>query len=178
MLKGSLYEGGIRVPLIVHWPGVTHPASVCKQYVTVEDYLPAILEMAGVKSYHTVQQTDSQIFMPYLKNSSKRDNNRSLIWNFPNNWTAENNSYVSWSCAIRKDAWKLLYSEKTGNLELYNIKNDIGEQNDLAAQYPQKVKTLAKELTKKLKQWNAQRPLYKSTGQPVPYPDEIANRLK
>lgn len=175
--KGSLYEGGIRVPLIVHWPGVTQPASICRQYVTVEDFLPTIMQMAGVKKYHTVQQTDGKSFVPYLKDSSKMDNNRSLVWNFPNNWTAENNSYVSWSAAIRKGDWKLIYFEKTGKLELYNIKNDIGEQNNLAIHYPQKVKALAKELTKKLKQWKAQRPVYKTTGQPVSYPDEVANRL-
>ncbi|MBF9252681.1 sulfatase [Pontibacter sp. 172403-2] len=174
--KGSLLEGGIRVPMMVRWPGVTRQGSVCSQYVTVEDFLPTIMEMAGDKAYKTVQQVDGQSLVKYLRDSSKKDNERSLVWNFPNSWAAAETPYVSWTSAIRQGDWKLIYLEKPGRLELYNLKNDIGEQVNLTQKYPKKTNQLARELTQKLKKWDAQLPFYKSSGQPVPYPAEILSK--
>jgi len=67
----------------------------------------------------------------------------------------------------------LIYFEKYGRLELYNVKNDIKEEHDLSKQFPQKTKEMAALLTKKLKASNAQMPSYKATGKQVPWPDEI-----
>jgi arylsulfatase A-like enzyme len=172
--KGSLYEGGIREPMIIYWPGVTQSGSVCNQYVDIQDFFPTVLQMAGVTHYKTVQKVDGQSMMPYLKNADLSDNKRVLIWNFPDDWSGgnlgEDNSFLT---AIRQGNWKLIYFEKYGRLELYNLKNDIKEQHNLAPEYPKKTKAMARMLTKRLKKYKAQLPTYKSTGKPVPYPDDI-----
>lgn len=176
--KGSLYEGGIREPMMVRYPGVTTAGSVSEQNVIIEDFYSTLLQIAGIKNYKTVQKIDGQSIVPYLKNPKLKDNRRTLVWNFPNNWNggdlAEDNS---WLTAIRQGDWKLIYFEKYGRLELYNIKDDIKEKYNLSKQYPDKVEYLADLLTRKLKEEGAQMPIIKGTGKPVPYPDAIQMSL-
>lgn len=170
--KGSLYEGGIREPMMIRWPGVTRANTSNDQYVVIEDFYPTLLEMAGIKQYKTVQKVDGQSIVPFIK--GKRDQEKVLIWNFPNKWTAsEDDENVSWLTAIRQGDWKLIYFQKFGRLELYNIKEDIGEQYDLSKKYPKRVKILADLLTKKLKESGAQLPNFKKTGLRVPFPNEL-----
>lgn len=172
--KGALYEGGIREPMIIRWPGVTRVGSICSQYVSIQDFYPTILAMAGIEHYRTVQTVDGKSMIPYLKDPARSDTGRAIIWNFPNDWTGGrlgNDNF--WLAAIRRGDWKLIYFEKYGRLELYNLKDDIKESRNLAGRYPRKVTELAKLLTEKLKQSKAQRPLYRATGKPVPWPDEI-----
>ncbi len=176
--KGSLFEGGIREPMMVKWPGITKPGSVCKQYVGIQDFFPTILQMIGDMNYKTVQKIDGKSMVPFLKNPDKMDHQRALIWHFPNKWaiaSGENDRDVSWLSAIRQGDWKLIYFEKYGRLELYNLKNDIKEEYNLSKQFPKKNKELAALLTKKLKSSNAQMPTFKSTGKQVPWPDEIVS---
>ncbi len=169
--KGSLYEGGIREPMMVRWPRVTKPGSTTRQYVHIDDFFPTILEMANVKGYKTVQKVDGKSFVPVLKNPDYRDTTKTLVWNFPNN--RSNSRGYSWVSAIRHGDWKALYFQKTGQIELYNLKDDIGENHDLSAIYPQKVKEMAKLLTRELKAYDAQMPVIKQTGQNVKWPDEV-----
>ncbi len=172
--KGSLYEGGIREPMLVDWPGVTKPGSETSQYVVIQDFFPTILEMAKVKNYKTVQTIDGESFVPALKNKNYTDSTRTLIWHFPNKWAgASNDKEFSWMSALRKGNWKLIYFQKNGKLELYNLKNDIGEQHNLSSVFPEKVKELAKLLTTKLKNHNAQMPLIEQNGERVKWPDEV-----
>jgi arylsulfatase A-like enzyme len=172
--KGALYEGGIREPMMVRWPGVTRAGSITDQYVAIQDFYPTLLEMANIRNYKTVQTIDGKSMVPYLKNSALRDNNRALIWNFPNDWAGKrfgtDNSFLS---AIRQGDWKLLYFEQSGHLELYNVRKDIRESHDVAGKYPEKTRALARLLTEKLKACDAQRPAYRLTGQPVPWPDQV-----
>ncbi|MEO9144829.1 MAG: sulfatase [Ginsengibacter sp.] len=172
--KGSLYEGGIREPMMVYWNGVTKPGSVCKQYMSIQDFYPTLLGMAGIKKYKTVQQVDGETILPYLKNADLADNKRALIWNYPNDWTGgdlgDDNSFIT---AIRQGDWKLIYFEKYGRLELYNLENDIKEEHDLSKQFPQKTKELARILTSKLKSYKGQMPSYKVSGEQVPWPDQV-----
>src|SRR5690606_28607490 len=65
--KGSLYEGGIREPMIVKWPGEVKPGTVSHQYVSIMDFFPTLLEVAGIKDAKTVQAIDGLSFIPYLK---------------------------------------------------------------------------------------------------------------
>ena len=183
--KGSAYEGGVREPMIVHWPGVTHPNTVNNQYLIIEDFFPTILQMAGVKDYHTVQKIDGKSFVPFLKDNNLRDTDRAIIWHFPNNWqegaqrskeykiVSETQGMGPYS-AIRKGDWKLIYFYGIHKTELYNINNDIGEHHNLAAQYPEKVKALAQQLYQTLKNENAQFPVDKATGKTL-YPYAIKN---
>ena len=171
--KGSLYEGGIREPMIVKWPGVVKPGSIEKGYVIIEDFFPTVLEMAGIKSYKTIQKTDGVSIVPFLKSKGKKNDQRALIWNYPNKWYPGPAGITSFVSAIRQGNWKLLYFQKEGHLELYDLKNDIGEKNDLARSNPKKLKQMADLLTKKLKERNAQLAINKATGQQVPYPSEL-----
>ncbi|WP_017257153.1 sulfatase [Pedobacter arcticus] len=172
--KGSLYEGGIREPMMVFWNGVSKAGSVASQPVIMEDFYPTLLEMAGIKNYVIQQKLDGKSMVPFIKNPQKISNKRSLIWNFPNNWGggngAKDNSFMT---AIRQGDWKLIYFEKYAQLELYNLKNDIKEEHDLSKQLPKKTKALARLLTKQLKAQKAQMPTFKASGKQVPWPDEI-----
>jgi len=170
--KGSVYEGGIREPMIVKWPAIVKPSSVTDQYVIIEDFFPTILEMAGVRNYKTVQQVDGRSFVPVLKNPLYKDTSRLLIWHYPNKWQNQGGPGINYFSAARKGNWKLVYSLRTGKGELYNLKEDIGETNNLAATYPAKLKELESLLGKKLQTWNAPMPVDKATHQPVGWPGQ------
>lgn len=171
--KGSLYEGGIREPMIVKWPGVVKPGSTSNQYLHVIDFFPTVLELAGIKKYKTVQPVDGISFVPYLKDPAKIDTSRALIWHYPNRWTTDDTHAFCYTSAIRLGDWKLVYLMKQQKLELYNLKNDLGEEHDLSKSYPLKVKELAVKLTRQLKDYKAQMPVYISSGREALWPDEI-----
>ena len=169
--KGSAYEGGIREPMIVKWPGIVAPGSKCDGQVIIEDFFPTILEMAGVNRYETVQTVDGESFVPLLQGEDG-DEDKVLIWNFPNKWDAEGPG-IGATCTIRQGDWKLIYFYKDGHKELYDIASDIGERTDLSSQQPERVEKLSRLLGKRLREMGAQRPTFKATGLPCPWPDEI-----
>ena len=168
--KGSVYEGGIRVPMLVKWPGTTKAGSVTDQYLIIEDFFPTILEIAGAKNNKPPQQIDGISFVGSLKSNKKNNNTRPLIWHFPNKWIAKDEFGINYRSAIRQGDWKLIYNMKTQAKELYNLKTDIGEQYDLSDKYPGKVDQLSLLLSQKLKSYDAQMPTLKSNQQPVPWP--------
>ncbi len=170
--KGSVHEGGIREPMLVSWPGVVKPNSICSQYVIIEDFFPTLLEIASAKTDKIVQQVDGVSFVPYLKNPEKKDQQRSLIWHYPNRWGGTGPG-INYASAIRKGDWKLIYMMKDQKIELYNLADDIGEMNDLSQSNPAKTKELAKELTDKLKKWDAQMPTFKKDNAVVKWPDAL-----
>ena len=180
--KGSVHEGGIREPMLVKWPGVVKPGTVQDQYVIVEDFFPTILDMAGVRNPKTVQRVDGQSFVPLLRNPARRDQDRILVWHYPNKWGGgvgpgvELGPGINYVSALRQGDWKLIYLMREQRLELYNLAEDIGEHTDLAEKYPEKVRELAAALGQKLKDWQALNATLKTTGQPVPWPDEIGRR--
>lgn len=168
--KGAAHEGGIREPMIVYWPEVTAPRSECNKYLIIEDFYPTILEMAQIKRYHTVQHIDGVSFVPLLKGTGDSSKKRSLYWNFPNGWGKPGPGFGA-SCTIRKGDWKLIYYYGTQKKELFNIAEDISEKHNLAEEYPDMLRRLSKELSVYLRQKKAQRPSFKNTGEPVPWPD-------
>ena len=170
--KCSLYEGGIREPMIVSWPGVTRAGSKCDKYTMIEDFYPTILEMAGVNKYKTVAPVDGISFVPMLRETGDTSKGRALVWNFPNIW-GNNGPGINLNCAIRKDEWKLIYYYDTGRKELFNIPADISEQHNVAAEHKDIVKRLSRELGEYLRRVGAQRPTFKSDGKPCPWPDEV-----
>lgn len=171
--KASVYEGGIREPMIVKWPGVVKPGTTANQYVIIEDFFPTILEMAGIRNPSLIQQVDGQSFIPILKNPAWKNNDRELVFHHPNRWNGPEGPAIHYASAFRKGDWKLVYDQRKARLELYNLKADIGELNDLAASDPKKVKELAALFSRKLQTWNAQMPVFKKTGQVVPWPDGL-----
>ncbi|UFH35501.1 sulfatase [Flavobacterium acetivorans] len=171
--KGSVYEGGIREPMIVKWPAVVKPSTVAQQYVIIEDFFPTILEMAGLKNYRTAQQLDGESFLPILKNANYSNNERILVWHNPNKWTSSAAPGINYFSAIRQGNWKLVYSMRTGKKELYDLNDDIGEKNNLSDRYPGKVEQLSSLLSNELRKCKAPMPTFKNSGKVVPMPDEV-----
>ncbi len=161
--KGSLYEGGIRVPLIVKWPGVTIPGSSSDVPVNTMDFYPTILEMADTEgnTEHNMN-IDGISIVPLLSNHLYVQELKPLFWHYPHYYP---NATTPVS-AMRKGNWKLLHYFEDDRLELYNLEKDLGEENNLAQQYPEKIS----ELYKILKTWrndiNARFPVYNSLYKP------------
>lgn len=170
--KGSVYEGGVRNPMIVRWPGMAISGKVSSAVVMVEDILPTVMEMAGISGYKTMQQIDGNSFVPFLKDPSKTNPDKVVIWHYPNKWIPKDGPGINYYSAIRKGEWKLVYSQRTGKKELYNLKEDIGETMDVAALRPDILKQLTQELGSRLRQWRSPMPVVRATGVPLPYPDE------
>lgn len=171
--KGSAYEGGIREPMIVSWPGVTQGGTRCDDYLLIEDFYPTILEMAGVRRYRTLQTVDGRSFVPLLTGRGRNPSRgRALVWNCPNNWDARGPG-IGPTCTIRLGDWKMIYYYETGRRELFDLSRDIGERHDLAAEHPGRVRGLSRRLGKALRRVEAQRPSFRATGLPCPWPDEL-----
>ena len=170
--KGSAYEGGIREPMIVNWPGTVQPKTECDDYLIIEDFYPTILELAGVKDYKTVQFVDGKSFVPMLLQTGKTALERDLFWHFPNKWGLSGPG-IGTTSTIRSGKWKLIYWYKDQHFELFNIHEDIGEQINLAQSNPEVVVDLALKLGNYLRSVNAQRPLYKVSREEVPWPDDV-----
>ena len=199
--KGSVYEGGIRVPLMVKWSGKVAPNTRVNTPVICEDLFPTILGMAGVKNYDVVQEVDGKSLVNLVTKGSqlaakaaKRgeiadqkaanafvvpeevsgiDPERALIFHYPHQWKPYDLVDIDYLSAVRKGDWKLLYRMRTGALELYNLKSDIGEQNNVAAEHPEKVKELAAAISTKLREWNSPMPKSKADGKVIPLPDKL-----
>ena len=169
--KGSLHEGGIRVPMIVKWPGKVREATTCDHYLMIEDFYPTILEMAGIPNYSTKNQIDGISFLPMLFEQGDTSINRPLFWNFPNIWGNEGPG-INLNCAVRLGDWKLVYYWATGFKELFNIKEDIGEKKNIATLHPEKVDELSRTLGNYLRKVKADRPVFKD-GKPCPWPDVL-----
>ncbi len=169
--KGSMYEGGIREPMLVKWPGVTTAGSQTNQYLIIEDFFPTILDMVGINAPKTIQEVDGESFVSILKDNEIKKQDRPLFWHYPNRWGVDGPG-IGTASMIRKGDWKLIYFYKDEHFELYNITEDIGEENNLASAKPGKVEELAEELSEYLKESNAQLPINKKTQKEVSYPAE------
>ena len=169
--KGSVYEGGIRIPMLIKWPGVARANTVNGNPVIVEDIFPTVLEMAGVKSYKTLQAIDGRSIVPILKTPNTDLTEKPFIWHYPNKWIGKDGPGINYFSAIRKGDWKLVYHQRTGKKELYNLKDDLAENIDLSAAHPDIVQKLSKILGDQLRQWKSPMPVSLSTQQPLAYPD-------
>ncbi len=167
--KGSAHEGGIRVPMIVKWPGVIKPASTCSEPVIIEDYFPSILEMAGITGTKTVQTLDGISFVPLLRQVPGYPGEREFYWHFPNNWGPQGPGIGPHS-AVRRGDWKLIYYHTDQHYELFNLKEDIGETKNLADTQPELLRKYASILGSFLSKVDAQMPTDKKTGKLVPLP--------
>ena len=152
--KGFPYEGGIRVPLIVRWPGAVKAGSVSNVPVTSVDYFPTILEIAGVPLPKD-RAIDGASLVPVLKQTGDLDR-EAIYWHFPH-YRGGLGPYG----IIRAGDWKLIERYDGGRRELYNLAEDLGETTDLADRMPEKVR----ELDEKLAAW------LKSTGAKMPKPN-------
>ncbi len=138
--KGWLYEGGIREPMIIQWPGVAEPGSVCNDAVTSTDFYPTMLEMAGVPERPS-QHMDGVSLVPLLKQDGALSD-RPLFWHYPH----YGNQGGSPGAAVRLNDWKLIEFFEDSRVELYNLRSDIGEQDNLASKHPETVRALTELL--------------------------------
>ena len=153
--KGSCYEGGTRVPLIVHWPQVTKPASICDTPVISMDLFPTLLEIAGLEKAGRTG-VDGLSLVPLLRQSGelKRE---SLFWHYPHYQHYQLGGTTPYG-AIRAGDFKLIEFFDDMRVELYNLRDDIGEQRNLASGMPEKVNELRARLHQWRKEVGAQMP--------------------
>ncbi|MHC5115482.1 MAG: sulfatase [Planctomycetota bacterium] len=149
--KGWMYEGGIREPVIIKWPGVTKPASVCSEPVTSTDFYPTILEIAGLPPMPK-QHIDGVSWVPLLK-GQKLDRGP-IYWHYPH-YSPQGGGPAS---AVRDGHWKLIKWYEDDRLELYNLKEDIGETNNHADKNPELTQRLLNQLNKWLQETDAKFP--------------------
>ena len=174
--KGSIYEGGIRVPMLAYWPNKTQAETVNQTPLIIEDFFPSILEIAQIESVDIPQIVDGKSFVPLLQNDANSEINRPLFWHYPNDWGTNGPGIGSFS-AIRQGDWKLIYFHTNKTLELYNLNDDIGEHQNLFGSNREKAKQLAFLLTQHLKNVNAQMPVEKLTQEPIPWPTNLVESL-
>lgn len=138
--KGWLYEGGIREPFLIKWPGAAKPGSTCDVPVVSTDFYPTMLEMAALPAMPE-QNKDGVSLVPLLKQngSIKRD---AIYWHYPH--YANQGGFPGG--AIREGDYKLLERFEDGRVHLYNLADDIGERNDLAAMMPDRVAHMRQDL--------------------------------
>ncbi len=141
--KGWLYEGGIREPMIIRWPGAVEPGRVCDQIVVSTDFYPTILEMAGMDQ-RPEQHTDGVSLVPLLKQEEALPD-RPVFWHYPH----YGNQGGTPGSAIRWGDYKLIRFYEGNSLELYDIRRDISEQHDLSTELSGK----AGEMKDMLKTW-------------------------
>src|SRR5262249_18440485 len=134
--KGSCYEGGTRTPLIVYWPGVTKAGTVCETPGIGWDLYRTALEAAGVKDV-AEKGVDSVSLVPLLRGSGAIDRD-AIFWHYPHYQHYQLGGTTPYG-AIREGDYKLIEYFDDMRVELYNLKDDIGEQNNLASKMPEKV---------------------------------------
>ena len=143
--KGSAYEGGVRVPWIIHWPGVTKPGSGSAAPIMTIDIHPTVLAMTGVAA-DAAQPLDGISLADHLR-GGPAPTRAALFWHYPHYHPGGATPYS----AVRIGDWKLIHFYEDGRDELYDVVKDISESTDLAAKEPQRTK----EMRAHLDQWLA-----------------------
>ena len=175
--KGAHHEGGIRVPLLVRWPGKIQGATVNETPAIIYDWFPTMLEIASISPSGDV---DGLSLLPMLKGQPQLGFDRPLVWHFPNFWgplqrpEPVKGPGMGPSSTIRYGDWKLIYYHSDQRFELFNLERDLGESSNLALQQSDKVNELASMLTQYLEQRGAVMPVEIATGQSVPMPAQTA----
>ena len=151
--KGWLYEGGIRVPLIVRAPGLTKAGSTCDEPVLSTDFFPTILELAGVSAGDS--KIDGVSFAAILKGQSRERG--PMFWHYPH----YGNQGGAPAAAVRDGDWKLIEWYEDGSVELFNVRDDASEKSNVAAQHPEQVKQLRDKLDAWRKDVGAKMPTHR-----------------
>ncbi len=161
--KGWLYEGGIRVPLMIKWPGRSQRGAVSSVPVISTDLYPSILEMIGVPARPS-QHADG-VSLAGLVRGEKQLNRQAIYWHFPH---YSNHGMQSPGAAIRSGDFKLLEYYENNSVQLFNLREDVSEQRDLSREQPE----LTQKLTAMLHEWRQN----VSAAMMPPNPDFIGPR--
>jgi arylsulfatase A-like enzyme len=177
--KGSAYEGGTRIPFIISWVNPNRSNALQKQFqfgdgttsavpVISEDYFPTICALAGAEiPIDYKDKVDGVDLTGFLKAQPHNLDERILLFHYPHVWGPQGLGYEPHS-AIRKGDYKAIYFYEPRRWELYNLKEDLGEEQDLALSDPDQLKLLADLLKNEFESLGAQFPLNKETGEPEP----------
>ena len=149
--KGSAYEGGVRVPFIVAWPGKLAPKVVSDVPAVTIDIYPTVLELAGIRPMQSL--VDGVSLAPLLSKGTKPDRD-TIFWHYPHYHPGGATPYS----AVRTGDWRLVHFYEDGRDELYNLSADVGEKNELSAKEPEVAKALRTRLDGWLKSVDAQLP--------------------
>ncbi|MHB8899688.1 MAG: sulfatase [Thermoguttaceae bacterium] len=150
--KGSLYEGGVRVPLLIRWPGVTPAGATCRTPVSTIDFYPTLLEITGLQGNagHNAK-VDGRSLVPLLKKPDAAWQRDTLYWHYPHYYPT-----TTPASSVRQGDWKLLHYYEDDRVELYNLAEDPRESSDLAAAEPERAAALRKQLDDILRSVDAQ----------------------
>lgn len=157
--KGWVYEGGIREPWIIRYPGITTAGSVCDEPICSIDLFPTVAAAAGVPVQHPIDGLD---LLPVLKGGSL--DRPALFWHYPH---YSNQGGIP-AGAIREGDWKLVERYEDGSVQLYNLREDVGEQKDIASRHPERVQEMRERLHTWYKTVDAKF-LQKKPGSPEPW---------
>ncbi len=165
--KGSLYEGGIRVPYIFSWPGTIAAGRTDATPIHAVDLYPSLLELAGAEAPAN-QPLDGESYIPLLTGAKKSLPRTDLYWHFPGYLGAGPGQWRTTPVSVvRSGDWKLLEFLEDGRRELYNLAEDIGEQHDLAADESDRVA----ELQQLLNAWRTR----VGANMPTPHSEDDAS---
>ena len=159
--KGMLYEGGVRVPMIVRWPDIVTPGTTSDVPVMTHDFYPTFVDIAGGKrpADYTL---DGESLVQLLRGEKETLTRDALYWHFPAYLQGYGGTdRTTPAGAIRAGRYKLIEFFETGRIELYDLQEDIGERNNLAEKMPE----VAERLHTQLKQWR------KKVDAPMPRPN-------
>lgn len=175
--KGSAYEGGVRVPLIVRWPNAVPRPSVSHAPVVSHDFFPTILAMSGVPVPKAHEPSVDGIDLTPLLRGESHDEflDRSILFHQPHQWGASGPGIEPFT-SIRHGSWKLIYFHEGPRFELYDLSSDVGESQNVAAERPALVRDLADRMTEWIDETNAQLSIDRVSGAPIGRPDAAARR--
>ena len=159
--KGWQYEGGVREPLIVRWPGVVEPGTTCDVPVTSTDFYPTLLDAAGLDP-RPDQHVDGVSLMPLLRGEDRLDR-EAIFWHYPH----YSNQGGSPACSVRAGRWKLIEFFEDGRLELYDLVEDVGEKHDRSRDEPR----VTRELHRRLRAWR------ESVEARIPQPNPLYEQM-
>jgi arylsulfatase A-like enzyme len=145
--KGMLYEGGVRVPFIFRWPSRIRPGAVCEEPIISVDMYPTLLALSGAPAPHG-QPLDGLSILPLLeRDASTAFSRHALYWHFPGYLGSGKDIWRTMPAgAIRVGDYKLLEFFEDGRLELYNLREDVGQKHDLAKEMPEQMRQMHDKL--------------------------------
>ena len=151
--KGMFYEGGIRVPFIVKWPGVVKPATTNAQPTHCIDVYPTLADIIGADLSKVPQKLDGESLLPILTGAKQKISRDNIYWHFPGYMDKRNFPRSVIQKRVENQLYKLFFNYGTGDYELYNISEDMGEAVNLMASATKENKRIAQLLNKDLVSW-------------------------